>query len=131
MKSFYNEKKKRTKTSRTLLKKILKISSKRPRNNEEKKYNQVFLHTVLSKKAVYRLVRTTSLRNFCVISIQQLKDAFFSCVKVHYMQTTSPFPVYALRLMSSYLQYKNCAAMTQKCKACGSKLNQIVNGLQW
>lgn len=45
------------------------------------------------------------------------------------MQTTSPFPVYALRLMSSYLQYKNCAAITQKCKACGSELNQIVNKL--
>ena len=47
---FTIRKKKRTKTSRTLLKKILKISSKRPRNNEEKKYNQVFLHTVLKKQ---------------------------------------------------------------------------------
>ena len=41
-----------------------------------------------------------------MISIQQLKDALFSCFKVHYMQTTYPFPVYPLRLMSSYLQYK-------------------------
>jgi len=75
-----------------------------------------------------------------VTSIQQLKEALFSRfkIKVHYMQNTSPFPVFsdhghlqnALRLMSSYLQYNNSAATTQKCKACRRKINQIVAVLQ-
>ena len=56
----------------------------------------MFQHAVL-KKAVYRLVRTRSLVNFGVTSIQQSKEALFSRfkIKVHYMQNTSPFPVFS------------------------------------
>jgi len=72
----------------------------------------VFQHLVL--KAVYRLVRTRSLGNFGVISIQQLKEALISRFKVHYMQNTSHFPFFG-NIMDFYKTH---------CDSCPANFNK-------